>query len=454
MFETGKRTAAGKAIFTCPGDCSEFFGCDPRRNGAADVAGFLKKWGDAASADGFVYRHLRHLCDGIDSGRPIYAVHFFGQAVLLTMIEIGGIGLLTLTNFFMFSLRKKLGLRTLRLAQENTNAGSFHNIRSLLQIIVATTLLIESIGAILLSLRFVPKYGAHGVWVAIFTSVSAYCNAGFDILGNETPFGSLIHYNGDVIVLYTVMALIFLGGIGFMVFQDLFSWRRHRHLMLHTKAMLLMSAALIAGGFLVFLVVEFDNPNTLGALPLFQKLNAALFQSVSARTAGFASIDLSKMYDFSKVMMIFLMVIGAGSGSCAGGIKVTTFLVLMMTVVSVIRGRDDTVVLGRRVPKRTVYKSMTIAALGFAAVVMNAAVILITLPNLSGVDGIFEAASAFGTVGMTAGVTMKFGIAAQIATILTMFIGRIGPISFALALTIRGEGGGGEVLPEGKIMVG
>ena len=368
---------------------------------------------------------------------PYTQFTFFGQAVLLTMIEIGGIGLLTLTNFFMFSLRKKLGLRTLRLAQENTNAGSFHNIRSLLQIIVATTLLIESIGAILL-----------------FTSVSAYCNAGFDILGNETPFGSLIHYNGDVIVLYTVMALIFLGGIGFMVFQDLFSWRRHRHLMLHTKAMLLMSAALIAGGFLVFLVVEFDNPNTLGALPLFQKLNAALFQSVSARTAGFASIDLSKMYDFSKVMMIFLMVIGAGSGSCAGGIKVTTFLVLMMTVVSVIRGRDDTVVLGRRVPKRTVYKSMTIAAQGFAAVVMNAAVILITLPNLSGVDGIFEAASAFGTVGMTAGVTMKFGIAAQIATILTMFIGRIGPISFALALTIRGEGGGGEVLPEGKIMVG
>ena len=241
-------------------------------------------------------------------------------------------------KFFHVSLRKKLGLRTLRLAQENTNAGSFHNIRSLLQIIVATTLLIESIGAILLSLRFVPKYGAHGVWVAIFTSVSAYCNAGFDILGNETPFGSLIHYNGDVIVLYTVMALIFLGGIGFMVFQDLFSWRRHRHLMLHTKAMLLMSAALIAGGFLVFLVVEFDNPNTLGALPLFQKLNAALFQSVSARTAGFASIDLSKMYDFSKVMMIFLMVIGAGSGSCAGGIKVTTFLVLMMTVVSVSEG--------------------------------------------------------------------------------------------------------------------
>ena len=385
---------------------------------------------------------------------PYTQFTFFGQAVLLTMIEIGGIGLLTLTNFFLFSLRKKLGLRTLRLAQENTNAGSFHNIRSLLHIIVATTLLIESIGAILLSIRFVPKYGAHGVWVAIFTSVSAYCNAGFDILGNETPFGSLIHYNGDVIVLYTVMALIFLGGIGFMVFQDLLSWRRHRHLMLHTKAMLIMSAALIAGGFLIFFIVEYENPKTLGPLPLFEKINAALFQSVSARTAGFASIDLSRMYDFSKVAMIFLMVIGAGSGSCAGGIKVTTFLVLVMTVVSVIRGRDDTVVLGKRVPKRTVYKSMTIAALGFAAVVFNAAVILITLPNLSGVDGIFEAASAFGTVGMTAGVTMKFGIAAQIATILTMFIGRIGPISFALALTIRGEGGGGEVLPEGKILVG
>ena len=152
--------------------------------------------------------------------------------------------------------------------------------------------------------------------------------------------------------------------------------------------------------------------------------------------------------------MIFLMIIGAGSGSCAGGIKVTTFLVLVMTVVSVIRGRDDTVVLGRRVAKQTVYKAMTIAALGLSAVVMNAAVNLISLPGLSGVDGIFEAASAFGTVGMTAGVPLQFGLAAKIATILTMFIGRIGPISFALALTIRGEGSGGEVLPEGRIMVG
>lgn len=385
---------------------------------------------------------------------PFTQFTLFGQAVLLLMIEIGGIGLLTLTNFFMFSLRKKLGLRTLRLAQENTNAGSFHNVRSMLRIIIVTTALIQTIGAILLALRFVPKYGLHGVWVSVFTSVSSYCNAGFDILGNETPFGSLIHYNGDFIVLYTIMALIFLGGIGFLVFQDLLSWRRHRHLMLHTKAMLLMSAALIAVGFLIFFIVEYENPQTLGPLPLAEKLNAALFQSVSARTAGFASLDLGKMQDFSKVVMIFLMVIGAGSGSCAGGIKVTTFLVLVMTVVSVLRGRDDTVVLGRRVAKQTVYKAMTITALGFAVTVLNAAIILITLPGLSGVDGIFEAASAFGTVGMTAGVTSQFGIAAQIATILTMFIGRIGPISFALALTIRGEGSSGEVLPEGKIMVG
>ena len=385
---------------------------------------------------------------------PYTQFTFFGQLVLLLMIEIGGIGLLTLTNFFMFFLHKKLGLRTLRLAQENTNAWSLNNIRSLLHIIVVTTLVIESLGAILLSIRFVPKYGVHGVWVSIFTSVSAYCNAGFDILGNETPFGSLIHYNGDVIVLYTVMALIFLGGIGFMVFQDLLSWRRHRHLMLHTKAMLIMSATLIAVGFLIFFIVEYENPKTLGPLPLFEKINAALFQSVSARTAGFASLDLSQMQDFSKVVMIFLMIIGAGSGSCAGGIKVTTFLVLVMTVVSVIRGRDDTVVLGRRVAKQTVYKAMTIAALGLSAVVMNAAVNLISLPGLSGVDGIFEAASAFGTVGMTAGVTLQVGLAAKIATILTMVNGRIGPISFALALTIRGEGSGGEVLPEGRIMVG
>lgn len=167
MFETGKRTAAGKAIFTCPGDCSEFFGCDPRRNGAADVAGFLKN-GEMLHPLTALFTATSATCvTGLTLVDPYTQFTFFGQAVLLTMIEIGGIGLLTLTNFFMFSLRKKLGLRTLRLAQENTNAGSFHNIRSLLQIIVATTLLIESIGAILLSLRFVPKYGAHGVWVAI-----------------------------------------------------------------------------------------------------------------------------------------------------------------------------------------------------------------------------------------------------------------------------------------------
>ncbi len=416
----------------------------------------------AASRDGRMLHPLTALftatsatcVTGLTLVDPYTQFTFFGQAVLLLLIEVGGIGILTLTNFFMFSLRKKLGLRTLRLAQENTNASSLHNIKSLLRIIIATTLIIESLGAVLLATRFVPKYGMHGLWVSIFTAVSAYCNAGFDILGNETPFGSLIHYNGDVIVLYTVMALIVLGGIGFMVFQDLLAWRRHRHLMLHTKTMLMMTAVLIVTGFLLFFIVEYSNPETLGPLPLLEKINAALFQSVSARTAGFASLDLSKLHDFSKVVMIFLMIIGAGSGSCAGGIKVTTFLVLAMTVVSVIRGREDTVILGRRVAKQTVYKSMAIAALGMAAVVMNAAVILVTLPELSGVDGIFEAASAFGTVGMTAGVTLQFGAASKIATILTMFIGRIGPVSAALALAIRGEGKGGEILPEGKIIVG
>ena len=215
-----------------------------------------------------------------------------------------------------------------------------------------------------------------------------------------------------------------------------------------------MSAALIAFGFFSFLVIEYENPKTIGDMPLFEKINAALFQSIAARTAGFSSINLGEMHDLSKFIYIILMFIGAGSGSTGGGIKVTTFAVVASSVISVIRGRREATLFGRIVNRYTVYKAVAITALAVIVVIMCGAVILLLHPDLSGIDGIFEAVSAFGTVGSTTGVTGIIGTPEKIAEIITMFIGRVGPISFVIAVTMKNQMNKNLILPEGKIMVG
>ena len=370
------------------------------------------------------------------------------------MIEIGGIGLLTFSCFFMISMRKKMTMRNLRLVQESTSSDSLYSTRSLVKLIIVTTLSIEAAGACIMATKLIPAYGAVGIWYSVFTAVSAYCNAGFDLFGMEGAYSSVISYQDDPVILFTIMALIFLGGIGFMVFQDLLSWRKRRHLMLHTKVVILISACLIIFGAAAFFVCEYTNENTIGEMSLWDKFMNSLFQSVSARTAGFASIDIASMRDISKAIMIMLMFIGAGSGSTGGGIKVTTFAVLVSTVISVIRGRNDTVILGRRVHRAVVYKSLTIAILGMLVAAITAGIILVTMPDASGIDSLFEAFSAFGTVGLTAGMTLTLNTISKIAVIITMFVGRIGPMCFALAMILRQDKHSDEILPEGRIMVG
>lgn len=385
---------------------------------------------------------------------PYTNLTFFGQLVLLAMIETGGIGLVTFSCFFMISMRKKLTMRNLRLVQESTSSASLYSTRSLVRLIIVTTLSIEAAGACVMATRLVPIYGKAGIWYSIFTAVSSYCNAGFDLFGMEGAYSSVIAYQEDPIILFTIMALIFLGGIGFMVFQDLIMWRRRRHLMLHTRVVILISACLIAFGALAFFVCEYTNDKTIGDMSLWNKIMNSLFQSVSARTAGFASVDMASMRDISKAIMIMLMFIGAGSGSTGGGIKVTTFAVLISTVISVIKGRSETVILGRRVHKAVVYKSLTIAILGMTVAATTAGIILVTMPDASGIDSLFEAFSAFGTVGLTAGMTLTLNTVSKVAVIITMFAGRIGPMCFALAMILRQDKHSEEILPEGRIMVG
>lgn len=378
---------------------------------------------------------------------------FFGQLVMTILIQVGGIGLVTITTFFFLAMGKKLGFRNMVLAQENASTNSIKGIRELIFLIMKTTAIIEGAGALLLAIRFVPKFGASGIWTSIFTSISAYCNAGFDILGREHPFGSLMYYNDDPIVMYTVMALIVLGGIGFIVIQDLLKHRPHQPLTLHTRVVLIMTATLIFGGALAFFLLE--NNGVMAGWPVGDKITASFFQSITPRTAGFVSVDMVNLTGFSKLLLVALMFIGAAPGSTGGGIKVTTFAILFMTVLAVIRGREDTVILRKKVDKKTVYRSLAITALGLLVMITTTLIIELTSKDVPIINALVEAASAFGTVGLTAGTTLSLTLVGKLAVILTMFIGRVGPVSFFISLSTRPESDtASQILPEGKIMAG
>ena len=385
---------------------------------------------------------------------PAVTLSRYGQVLLAVLIEIGGISMVTFATFLLFTFRKRSGFKSIRLAQEYTNLDALSQVKSLVRTIVTTAFFCQLAGALLLCIRFVPKLGPKGIWVSVFTAISAYCNAGFDLFGIEKEYGSLINYNGDPLVMYVVMALIITGGIGFYVFYDLIHFRKTRHISLHTKVVTVTSLILILVGFVSVLLFEHANPLTLGKLSTGEKFTAALFQSVTTRTAGFCSVDIAGLHDVTKIIMMFLMFIGAGSGSTGGGIKVTTFAVIAMTVVSVIKNRGDTVIYGKKVDKKVVYKSMTIAMLGLVGIFIAVCFILIDLPDANGIDVFFEGVSAFATVGLSSGITAEVGKIGLSALIALMYIGRLGPICFIAALNVREEKSRLTVLPEGKIMVG
>ena len=268
-----------------------------------------------------------------------------------------------------------------------------------------------------------------------------------------------MNYNDEPLVLLTITALIICGGLGFIVWQDLVSYRRTKRLTLHSKVVLIANAVLVVGGALLIFLLERANPATLGALDGPGKALASLFQSVTLRTAGFNSVDFGAMHGVTKVLSVIWMFIGAGSGSTGGGIKVTTFAVILMTVVSVIRNREDTEILGRRVSKAVVYKSLAILSLALGVVMLVSSAVYFLggaeQGSISGINALFETVSAFGTVGVSAGVTGVAGWPSQLLLALTMFVGRVGPVSLALSLTMKADARRkNQVIPEGKIVVG
>ncbi|MDD6034516.1 MAG: potassium transporter TrkG [Oscillospiraceae bacterium] len=379
----------------------------------------------------------------------------FGQAVILSLIQLGGLGLVTLTSFFYLAIGKKMGLRTAHLAQESVGSDERVDTPQLLKMVMGVTFTIELLGALVLLTVFVPEYGRYGIFMAFFFAVSAYCNAGFDLLGMVSPGSSLMTVQDNGVLLVTLMVLVITGGLGFIVWQDLFFFHKRRKLMLHTKVVLLFNGLLLLLGWVGFLLLEWNNPHTLGGLSLPDKLLNGLFQSVTCRTAGFDSIGQGELTGLGKLLSIALMFIGAAPGSTGGGIKLTTFIVLIMTAWSVIRDQDDTIIMNRRIDRLVVYRAFTVALLGLLAVCVTAGVLILTGSAATELDGIYEAVSAFATVGLSAGPTASATLLSKLALTLTMLTGRVGPVAFALSLSMRSAGRvRHRIQPEGRIWVG
>lgn len=380
----------------------------------------------------------------------------FGQIVILTLIQIGGLGLVTFTTFFNILLGKKLGLRSMHLAQESVSSLET-DVRRFIGTVVKTALVVEAAGAVLLCLVFVPEYGLEGIFISVFTGISAFCNAGFDLFGRHQQYISLCGYADNPWVVGVIGMLIIVGGIGFMVIHDLIQWKKTGKLTLHTRVVLTVTGGLIIVGMIATALLEWQNPATLGPMPIGDKLESAWFHSVSCRTAGFNTFDMAAMHDSTKLMSAVLMFVGAAPGSTGGGIKCTTVAVILMTVVSVVRGREETVIFHRKVDKSAVYKSLAVVMLAMAAVLATTCCIVITLRDtgvINSVDAFFESVSAFATVGLSVGVTGVAEPMAKALLIFSMYLGRLGPVTFFLSLAYRGGGSRREVLPEGKIMIG
>lgn len=351
-----------------------------------------------------------------------------GQIIILILIQIGGLGIMTLATLLPLALRKKIGLTSRQIIREQLNVESFSGLVKLLKYVMYFSLAVEGVGALILATVFVPDFGLRlGLWKAVFHSVSAFCNAGFDILGD-----SIFSYKSNVIVNLTLMALVVIGGLGFAVNAEIFSRKKRKNYSTHTKLVLLSSAILIVLGAVMFYIIEDGNINTLAKENFLTKVLASSFQSVIARTAGFNSVDLGGMRDAAAVLMIMLMFVGGSPGSTAGGLKTTTFGVLFASTISVIRGEDSVRIFHKKVPNETVSKSLALVMISMLIVVGFSFVLAIT-EKFAFIDILFEVVSAYATVGVTRGITSSLSPIGKILIIITMYMGRIGPLTMAFA---------------------
>ena len=364
----------------------------------------------------------------------------FGQVVIVLLIQAGGFGIMAgSTLLLMIFLGRRTTLRDRVVVQESLGGLQLGSVTGLLRRIAIFTIVVEAVGAVVLSVAFTsgPEAGPPGdplgIWWGIFHSISAFNNAGFDLTGG---FRSLTPFVDDWVVLLTIAVLLTLGGIGFAIVGDAVVRRRWARMALETKLVLSATAGLLVGGTILIGFTEWSNPSTLGALPQEQRLLNALFESATLRTAGFTALDTSAFAEATLFVVMALMFIGGASGSTAGGIKVNTFSVLLVTIISTVRGQPSAIAFGRRIQHGVVYNALAVALLAIAFVFVIGLGLTLTT-DASFVQTLFEAVSAFGTVGATTGITPELSDPARLITTVAMFIGRLGPLTLVLALAAR-----------------
>lgn len=388
----------------------------------------------------------------------------FGQCVILFLIQFGGLGFMTCFTMVLLALKKRVTLKERMVIQDSLNESGLAGLVKLVKKIIKGTVIVEGAGAILFSFRFCPEFGfAEGLFKSVFNSVSAFCNAGMDILGEE----SLVPYVGSPLINITTMMLIIAGGIGFTVWWDLiragkkmykekepkkYIWR---NLTLHSKLVLSITAVLLFGGGILFFIFEYSNPETLGMLSFPQKAAAAFFQSVTTRTAGFMTIPQDDFTLASQFLSIILMFIGGSPAGTAGGIKTVTFGVIILSVISVVKGKERTEVFKRTLPPDTVRKALAIMSISLSVLVMGTMLLSITEGSSSFMELLYEVTSAAATVGLSQGITADLTVISKLLIILLMYMGRIGPITMAIAFgTKRRITNNSIKLPDENVMVG
>lgn len=372
----------------------------------------------------------------------------FGQLVIMFLIQIGGIGIMTMSSLIALVIGRKIGLKERLLIKDDLDHLQISGIVRLVKYVLTFTFVIEGTAALILFFRFIFNYRFwRAFYLAIFHSVSAFNNAGFDIFGN-----SLEGFTGDIVVNFVVMSLIVLGGIGFAVMVELYDNKGIKKFTLQTKMVLMITILLIIIGFFCFLFLEYNNKATIGNLPFGQKLLASLFLSITPRTAGFNTVPTGQLHSSTLFLIIVLMFIGASPGSTGGGIKTTTFGVLLMTVWNLIKGKDDIEVFKRRLEEDVVFKAIVTTFLALSLVIMVTMILSIT-EGKAFMSVLFETVSAFGTVGLSTGITSTLSRIGKILITFTMFVGRVGPLTLALALAERKRNGVYHY-PKENIMVG
>lgn len=367
----------------------------------------------------------------------------FGQIVILILIQIGGLGVITIMSSFMLMLHKKMGIGDRLLIQDSFNLNTMSGLTKFIKSVLLGTLLVEGVGAVLFMFAFVPDFGAKGIWISVFNAVSAFCNAGIDIIGEN----SLCNYATDPLVNLTTSLLIITGGIGYIVWWDVLRVIRIRrirkkkifkHLTLHSKIAIVATFALIFGGAVLIFACEYNNPLTIGSMSLPEKIQVSLFQSVTTRTAGFATIPQENLTGAASVVSLILMLIGGSPVGTAGGVKTVTIIVLLCSAFATIRNKRQATIFHRTISEDSIRKASAVVMM-FSLVMFCSIILLSAFTRAPIMDVIYESVSATATVGLSKNFTGSLNLAGKLVIIATMYFGRVGPISFAVALGSKGE---------------